>query len=160
MAHLKLNDLELGEMILQIILPGKVSEFLDFMETVPGAMDRETKFLDKRLAFGDFDIQIYSLRHNGNSIMEATIEFLQPDRTFGFLATNKLVKFLIATISERYGKNGPYPGISCNAFMFGDVLAGGGEFRISHHKSALYSDRKSDHDRDIVAVRFNRKFDK
>lgn len=146
-------------MISLLISPGKATEFLDFMETAPGAMDRESKLLGKRLAYGDFEIQIVRFKHNGNSVMEASVEFLQPERMLGVLAANKLVKILIAAISERYGKSGPYPGILCTAFMFGEVLAGGGELRISHRKSALYSDRRSDLDRDIVALRFNREFD-
>ena len=146
-------------MILRLILPGKATELLDFMEAAPGGMDRETKLLGKRLAYGDFEIQIVHFKHNGNSVMEASVEFLQPDRMLGFLAANKLVKLLVSTISERYGKNGKYPGISCNGWMFGEVVAGGGELRICHSKSAIHSDRRSDLDRDIITLRFNRKFD-
>jgi hypothetical protein len=102
MAQLRLNDSELATLIMRIVTRGKIPELLEFLETVPGEIDREMGLHGKRLAFMDYDLTINGMKHDGQSTQDVELFFDRSTCFLGWVKNRRLIRLLIQIVRKRY----------------------------------------------------------
>lgn len=121
MPKSSLSSDELSQLISSIITEGgrlKVEELLENCHEhkpfgiwssalLEGTLSPHEKYFHKKIAYQDFDVRIPFYRCDGDTVMEAKIQFKRPSRfPSPFLNRNRpLITKLLKLLSQRYGNS-------------------------------------------------------